>query len=74
MLSGWGAGMADWEAVLLELRAIRARLDQVAAVVVSERAAEELLPVYSCGHRHRGHAEAARCLHRGLGTEVAGDA
>ena len=63
--------MADWDAVLEELRVIRGQLDRLAAVVMQEKAREELLPVWSCGHRHASRGEAYRCIaHRA----VVGDA
>ncbi|HEX5321487.1 MAG TPA: hypothetical protein VFW46_20185 [Stellaceae bacterium] len=44
-----------------ELRAIRLRMDQIAAVLTGEAEREELLPVWDCGHRHSSRAEAIRC-------------
>ena len=47
--------------VIEELRLIRSRLDQLAAHFFQKKTEEALLPIYDCGHRHRGHAEAAAC-------------
>lgn len=52
----------DHEELLSELRAIRLRLDQLAATLISEQAEAELLPKWSCGHRHRSRKEAQECL------------
>jgi hypothetical protein len=53
--------MTDWDVLLAELSKMRGRLDQIAAVVIAQKTAEELMPVYSCGHRHITRADAIRC-------------
>lgn len=53
--------MPDWDAILAELRAIRASMDKIAALVAGEQARAELLPVWACGHRHMTRGEALVC-------------
>jgi hypothetical protein len=54
---------ADYDALLTELRGIRATLDRIAASVVSDQARHDLLggPVWSCGHRHDSRSAALAC-------------
>jgi len=46
---------------LAELRAIRVRVDQIAAVLVGQQEREELMPVWDCGHRHVSRQAAVEC-------------
>lgn len=45
-----------------ELRAIRVRLDQIAAVLTGEATREELGVRWSCGHHHPHRQAALDCL------------
>lgn len=53
--------MPDWDVILSELGQMRSRLDQLAAVAMSHKTREELMPVWDCGHRHQGRQEAIDC-------------
>lgn len=54
--------MTVYDDLLTELRAMRASLDRIAAVVAGEQTREELLPLWACGHRHASPKEATDCL------------
>lgn len=55
------------EDILIELRVLRGKLDQIAAMVEGDKARVELLPVWACGHRHANRREAQQCA---LGAPV----
>lgn len=63
--------MTDWDAILAELRLIRASMDRIAALVASEQTKAELMPMWDCGHRHVSRGEARRCKRDGLIPERA---
>lgn len=62
--------MPPWDEILAELRAIRQRADQLAALVTGAQAKVDLGLVWSCGHRHQTRGEAMACLRA---HEVTGD-
>ncbi len=53
--------MSVYDDLLVELRAMRASLDRIAASVTGEQTREELLPLWVCGHRHASRKEAMEC-------------
>lgn len=57
--------------ILEALRRIQNVLDQLAARVFQAKTAEELLPTWSCGHRHESRRDALACLARGGAKVVA---
>lgn len=56
--------MTTNDELLAELRAIRVRLDQLAAHFVGRQTTSELLYDWDCGHRHATRGEAVACKKR----------